>query len=112
MKRMNRRIKVSFKWLMALAVAFGAIGCVGAPIVPPLGLVYTDIDAPLSLLGGTGARRGEASVTSILGLVSTGDGSVKAAAADGGISRVQRVDYEFFNVLGVYQRYTTVAYGD
>lgn len=112
MKRMNRRIKVSFKWLMALAVAFGAMGCIGAPIVPPLGLIYTDIDAPLTLAGKAGSRRGEASVTSILGLVSTGDGSVKAAAAAGGIKQVVRVDYEFYNVLGVYQRYTTVAYGD
>jgi hypothetical protein len=96
----------------ALLLALGSLGCLGAPIVPPLGLVYTDLDAPLSLNGQVGERRGEASVVAILGLISAGDGSVRAAARNGGISRVERVDYEFFNVLGIYQRYTTVAYGN
>ena len=96
----------------ALLLAAGSLGCIGAPIVPPLGLVYTDYDAPLSLNGDVGNRRGEASVVAILGLISTGDGSVRAAARNGNISQVQRVDYEFYNVLGIYQRYTTVAYGN
>ena len=96
----------------ALFLAVGSLGCLGAPVVPPLGLLYTDLDAPLSLNGEVGNRRGEASVVAILGLISTGDGSVRAAARNGGISRVERVDYEFYNVLGIYQRYTTVAYGN
>ena len=90
----------------------GLSGCVGAPVVPPLGMVYTDIDAPLSLTGETGSRRGEATVIAWLGLVSTGDASVKAAAAAGGITTVKRVDYDFYNFLGIYQRFKTVAYGD
>jgi hypothetical protein len=98
--------------IAALGLALGLTGCIGAPVVPPLGVLYTDIDAPLSLVGETGMKRGEASVTAILGLVSTGDGSVKAAAQAGGITRVKHVDYEFTNVIGVYQRYTTVVYGD
>lgn len=87
-------------------------GCIAAPVVPPLGIVYTDIEAPLAPKGEAGSKRGTSTVVSILGLVSTGDASVKAAASSGGISEVKLVDYEFTNVLGVYQRYTTVVYGD
>jgi hypothetical protein len=90
-------------------------GCIAAPVVPPLGVIYTDYDAPLDLVprGNPGAKTGEAHVTSILGLVSWGDGSVRAAANNGGIKDVKLVDYHFKSVVfGVYQRYTTVAHGD
>ena len=80
--------------------------------MPPLGLVYTDIQAPLAPKGDVGSKRGTSQVVSILGLIAWGDGSLKAAAANGNISNVKLVDYEFTNVIGIYQRYTTVAYGD
>ena len=98
--------------LGSLLLMAGSTGCIGAPVVPPLGLVYTQIGAPLSLKGQPGGKRGESEVVAILGLVSTGDASVRAAAKNGGITNVTHVDYEFQNVLGVYQRYTTVVYGN
>ena len=98
---------------MALAASLLlALGCVGAPIVPPLGVLYTDIDAPISLRGDFGSKRGEASVTAYLGLISLGDASVRAAARNGGISDVKHVSYEFRNIIGIYQHYTTVVFGD
>jgi len=105
------RAKASRMFFVA-GVVVGLGGCIGAPVVPPLGIVYTDIDAPLTLAGETGTRRGESTVTAWLGLISTGDGGVKAAAAAGGITQVKRVDYEYYNLIGIYQRYKTVAYGD
>ncbi len=96
----------------SLLLVLGGLGCMGAPIVPPLGIAYTKIEAPISLRGDFGSKRGEASVTSYLGLVSTGDASVRAAARNGGISDVKHVDYEFNNVFFFYQRYTTVVFGD
>ena len=54
----------------------------------------------------------QADVIAILGLFSSGDGSVRTAAANGGISEVKHIDYEYKNVLGIYQRYTTVVYGN
>lgn len=95
-----------------LGMAGSTLGCIAAPVVPPIGLVYTELDAPLAPRGEVGSRRGTSTVTSILFLVSTGDGSVRAAAQNGGIREVKLVDYEYTNVLGVYQRYTTVVYGD
>jgi len=98
-----------FASLMLLA---GSLGCVAAPVVPPLGVIYSNIDAPLTIgPSDTAGRRGEASVKSWFGLFSTGDASVKAAADNGGITDVKRVDYQFKNVLFLYQRYTTVVHG-
>ena len=96
----------------SLLLALGALGCMGAPIVPPLGIAYTSIDAPITLRGDFGSKRGESSVTAYFGLVSTGDASVRAAARNGGISDVKHVDYEFNNLFFFYQRYTTVVFGD
>jgi len=88
------------------------LGCIAAPVVPPLGMIYTKVDAPLAPRGDVGSKRGSADVTSFFGLVSIGDGSVKAAAANGGIREVKLVDYEYTNYMLIFQRYTTVAYGD
>lgn len=90
-------------------------GCIRAPVVPPTALVYTDFQAPLDVSvqdTPTGGRKGRASVVSILGLVSYGDASIEAAAQEGGIRLIEHADYEYFNVLGIYQRYTTVVRGE
>ncbi|MDJ0866633.1 MAG: TRL-like family protein [Myxococcota bacterium] len=98
---------------VGLLLSLGTVGCIAAPVVPPLGLIYTNIEAPINPTGGNpSGRRGESSVVAILALFSTGDGSVRAAAQNGGITNVEHIDYEFYNVLGIYQRYTTVVYGN
>ncbi len=104
-----------FKRFLLVSVATLSLGCIAAPVVPPLGLVYTKVDAPLSI--GTGEhepslKRGESSSRSILFLVATGDASVKAAARAGGITDIKHIDYEYRNVIGIYQRYTTIVYGE
>ena len=47
----------------------------------------------------------------ILGLVAWGDASAEAAAKDGGITIIEHVDYEYMNILFIYQRFTTIAHG-
>lgn len=92
-----------------------AVGCVLAPVVPPPALLYSDFEAPLDVDqegGPLGAREGRASVTAILGLVSWGDASIAAAAEEGGIGIVRHADYAYRNILGIYQRYTTIVRGD
>ena len=91
-------------------------GCIQAPVVPPLGAIYTgtvvplDIDLEKTQLKTT--KTGDASCTTILGLFAFGDASVAAAAADGRMDTVEHADYEFINVLGIYQKYTTIVYGN
>jgi hypothetical protein len=57
-------------------------------------------------------KTGEACVNSYLSLVSTGDGSINTAKANGGITKVATVDYNAFNVLGVYGSYCTIVKGE
>ncbi len=99
----------------ALAITVGLSGCLVAPVMPPMGAVFTDYKAPLDWdqqASQVGAREGRSETMSILGLVALGDGSIREAARDGGITTIHGADYEYFNVLGIYQRYTTIVYGD
>jgi len=101
-----------------LAVVLAVSGCAGffsAPVVPPLAFVYTNIQAPLDADHDEtqlGTKRGVASTQNILGLVSWGDASTSAAAQNGNVSVIRHADYEFYNVFGVYSRFTTIVRGD
>lgn len=95
-------------------LVFSNTGCLVAPVVPPVALVYSNIKAPLDVdVNETvlGSLRGEASATMILGLFSFGDAGLYAAAQNGRLETIDSADYEFVNVLGIYQRFTTIVYG-
>jgi hypothetical protein len=90
-------------------------GCYTAPVIPALAGVYTNTKAPMDIdydETQLGSKTGKASTTTILGLVAWGDASAAAAAADGGITTIRHADYEFLNVLFIYQSFTTVVRGD
>ena len=89
--------------------------CYSAPVMPPSGWVYSEIAAPMDVDANNtdmGARTGESESMSILGLVALGDCSVEAAAKKGGIKTVKHLDYKYTNILGIYQKFVTVAKGD
>jgi hypothetical protein len=105
--------------LISAAVAVMATtlltGCLVAPVQPPMGLLYTSHQAPLfadQTTGEVGSKSGMSNTTSILGLVAWGDGSLQTAAENGGISNIRHVDYKYDNIIGVYQKYTTIARGE
>jgi len=54
---------------------------------------------------------GRAMAESYLGLIATGDASIRAAMEDGGITEVVYVDYESTSILGLYATFTVVVYG-
>lgn len=101
---------------LAPLVALG--GCAAwytAPVVPPGGLIYSKISAPIDTDANTtapGSKKGTAMSQSICGLVAWGDCSGATAAANGGLSKINHLDYEFFNILGVYSEFTTRAHGE
>lgn len=99
--------------VLALACV-GLTGCLRAPVIPPMGCIYSQFDAPLDIdydkTVVTG-KKGSAQSMSVLGLVALGNASARAAAQAGGISTIEHADYTYFNVLGVIQRYDTVVYG-
>lgn len=91
-------------------------GCaIVAPVVPPQGGLYSQTKAPIStdfVNTSVGSKQGQASASSILGLIATGDCSIQAAAQAGGIKTITHADYEFFNILGIYTKTTVIVYGE
>jgi len=99
--------------VFAALLAIGVTGCLSAPFQPPGGLVAVTT-APLSTEGNwdVGSKRGEASSFSVLGLYASGDCSIATAARNGGLKKIGHVDYEYLNVIGIWQKATVIAYGE
>jgi PBP1b-binding outer membrane lipoprotein LpoB len=102
--------KVSF----IILVLFVGVMLNGCASMFPTGMIYTEVKAPIAAGAGPMAysKVGTSKATSILGMVATGDCSIKAAAAQGNIKTIKYVDYDAKNTLGVYGEYTTTVYGD
>ena len=86
----------------------------GCATFMPTGLLYTEVGLPVSATdSGHGSPKvGEATCTSILGLVANGDASIQAAAKAGGIKVIHHVDWKAKNIVGIYAEYTCVVYGE
>lgn len=99
---------------LAVLVLFVAVSLIGCATPYPMGVIYTEIKAPVGAGEGSlsYSKVGTARATSVLGIVATGDCSIKAAASNGGIRTIKYVDYDARNILGVYGEYTTTVYGD
>lgn len=91
-----------------------SISPIRAPFVPPLGAVSV-ISAPLDIDyqdTQIGRRKGSASAFNIPGRVSVGDVSLKSAAEKDRIKTVKAADYDYTNVLYIFQKTTLNVYGD
>jgi uncharacterized protein YceK len=99
-------------WVLAIVLTGGLLlnGCAS---VLPSGVIYTEVKAPVSVGDGsiTYTKVGVSKATTILGLFATGDCSIKAAAANGGIRNIKYVDFGATSILGCGE-YTTTVYGD
>lgn len=101
-----------------LGLLFVVAGCGGpwiAPVVPPQGAAFSSTKAPIDIdLNNTdlGSKRGDSSSLCILGLFSFGDASIASAAEKGNIQTIKHADYNYLNVLGLFQSFTTIVYGD
>ena len=108
---MKKIILLSTVVAMALAIACSG----GAGYTAPAGSIIqnTTLNKEVSTATPVGAKTGEACVSGILGIISTGDASIKAAAAAGGITKVNAVDYKNDVLLGsVLSKTCTIARGD
>ncbi len=102
--------------IFAVAVAFAvAIACSGGGYGAPSGSIIQDTTLNLTVPAVTnvGAKTGKACVSGLLGIMSSGDGSVMAAAKAGGVQTVKVVDYQNNNLLGsVLAETCTIVRGD
>ena len=56
-------------------------------------------------------KEGKACASSVLGWVATGDASIVAAKANGGITKVTSVDHYAKNLLGIFGEWCTIVKG-
>ncbi len=57
-------------------------------------------------------RRPASECKSVLGLVAVGDCSIDAAKKNGGITKVNHVDMDVMNILGIYGSYKVIVSGE
>jgi hypothetical protein len=96
------------KYIALLGVVLMLAGCA---TYWPAGGIYTDGKMGVQAGSGAADKTGRACMTSILALVATGDASIEAAKAAGGIKEVVNMTYEVKNILGVYGEYCLVVRG-
>ena len=94
-----------------LAILIVVVMLAGCASYIPMGLVYTHGKMGVQAGSGAGEKTGRACMTSILGIVATGDASIEAAKAAGGINEVVNINYEACNILGIYGKYCLVVNG-
>jgi len=100
----------NFIILFALAGLLSGCAFTAAPVS---GLIYTDLQyggVPTS--NPVATKVGTAEVTSILGIVATGNASINEAAQKANISQISHVDYEVKSILGIYATWTIYVYGE
>ncbi len=100
--------------LLSLVVLIG-LSTSGCMIVasPMLGAIYTEAKYGDVATDASGAsKEGKACGQSILGWVATGDASVTAAKANGGITTVASVDHSAKNILGILGEWCTIVRGN
>jgi hypothetical protein len=96
------------KYIALLGVVLMLAGCAS---FYPAGGIYTEGKMGVQAGSGAADKTGRACMTSILALVATGDASIEAAKAAGGIKEVVSMNYEVKNILGVWGEYCLVVKG-
>jgi hypothetical protein len=98
--------------MLALTCAALLSGCAAMGHGPVMAPITINMKGPVSAgPAATGPKVGRAEAWGIL-VFATGDASISAAAANGGITRIHHVDHETLNILGIYAKYTTIVRGE
>ena len=100
---------------IGLVIALGAVGMLmGCALMLPMGSLYTKVKVPVTATGNSGvsSKTGEATCISVLALVAVGDCSIDAAKKNGGITKVNHVDWDTENILGIYGKYKVIVSGE
>ena len=105
------------KKLVVLASLIGMVMLFGCAGPYTQGFIISDYMAPACSPDDAsglniGSKTGEAMMVNYLGWIATGDASIQAAAANGGISKVKTVDYNYNSLLGIVNKTTTIVTGD
>jgi TRL-like protein family len=100
--------------LTLAAVSVACLTLAGCMIVqtPAIGIIFTEVKyGDFATTSTAATKEGKACASSILGWVATGDASVTAAKAAGGITNVSAIDHTAHNILGIIGEWCTVVKG-
>jgi TRL (tRNA-associated locus)-like protein len=75
------------------------------------GWAYSGYKSPGQVGTAADGKVGEACLSSLFGLVATGDASIETAKKAGGITQIAYVDHEQLSVVGVYATSCTIVHG-
>ncbi len=104
-------LKRSALLTFVVVAMFGLSGCMGVAS-PAIGLIYTETKFGDTATTSTAAtKQGTACANSYFALVATGDASIAAAKAAGGITEVSAVDHTAKNILGIFGEFCTIVKG-
>ena len=101
--------------LFALGViGLGLLSLTGCqPVMSPV-MGILSLDTKMGWVATTNAnatKEGKACANTIMGLVATGDASIAAAKAAGGITEVSSVDVSSKSILGITAEFCTIVRG-
>ena len=100
------------KLLLVLVLALVATIHCSTTGFGPQGSIFTSTKIGIHGTATDASKQGSACVMSILGLFAFGDGSVNAAATNGGITKVSSIDLDGLSVLGLFSKQCTIAKGE
>lgn len=103
------------KVLSVFSAAFIAVFLVSCSSTPtPKGFLVTACNGPVyGTSNSNGSKVGTSAAYSLFWFVAWGDASVNTAARNGGISKIQNVDYLEVSILGsIFSLYETQVYGE
>jgi len=120
------------KPLLALVLGVLALGTAGCqffghktPVIPPPGLIYSDVKAPLTVNYhgtpvGSAASKSGSKKTKYLWIpipfvplrFGWDEAEVSTIARENGITEIAYADYQIMSILGIYQEFTVQVYGN
>jgi len=101
-----------YRGIASAVVACGLLSACAMAMSPVMGSLYTDVKGPLSATSSqANTKEGKSCANGILGAIATGDASIEAARAAGGITQISSVSYHTTNILGLYATFCTIVRG-
>ena len=95
---------------LSVAVMFFG-GCLA--YTPVVGVAMTLVQGPISATAyDQSSRTGKSCASSFMGLFAWGDASITTAKSVGQIKQVASVDFDTFNLLGIYCSFCSVVRGN
>lgn len=101
--------------LSLAVIALAGLSLSGCQIVasPLAGVIFNETKyGDVATDASASTKEGKACATSILGMVATGDASIQAAKAAGGINAVASIDHSAKNIVGVFGEWCTIVRGN